>query len=709
MFGSLPEFKTEDFELPFEPKKKKQKKDKRPEPVTRHGHYTTKKIPKNKDRELPPVRDAFKWKYFTKGMDIIDFMKGLVANGDVIAADLTEEATQVLRNKQENSDGPKSMMILSQSLIAAVEYVYSHKYCRRGWYCLAKVLSNKTYIKTIARFKTCVKLFEELAPFLIPPAVLSNTTSPVNEFSKKFRNGLCGIEDKEAWGEDLHKMLSNHYSRVDPRYGHHLQTLTQKEYLAQVFRGNKEFPTEDNFLKRIHSAIVNESVQDRSSSQAAKRLNNMMKNPIHMREDQVHSFATYYKKLSGSHLWKETKQESQDEELQIEHTYKGLKDDVDINWKEFVVTKNKNVTLSDAGCGLTNLLQMCIGSRLKGITMTNFIHMTGIAFPERKTKETFNKEADNLQETEEELDNDTKKTVMGGFFNTLEHMLTVRRLSKEQKTSRKQYKQNLAEEETKKEEVVDKVIVKPTLWMFLTGKDFMRLWVPYRKACKYVWEKSQKKYTDWPVESEDLHSNEADKMVNAISTRCTELIQTFCEKRRWSYLLAHNKGTHFNRKMYVAYGYQVFSRDRTKDVAFAQYVLSHKSALVSLRYTDLHLEMSIQCNDEPLDVQVSRKIAEMESKLSDAIEHGSLEKKQSEEDRIRQLVKPLDRVRFSEEDIKKGLDVKRVLNKMRDWKEHGVTPTEKNMRKYLKIGKQLSVKVRAKDEFKKLYKEYYRD
>jgi len=165
------------------------------------------------------------------------------------------------------------------------------------------------------------------------------------------------------------------------------------------------------------------------------------------------------------------------------------------------------------------------------------------------------------------------------------------------------------------------------------------------------------------------------------------------------------------RKIYVSYGYLMYSSDRMKDLAFAKYVLAHKSLGVSLTYTALLVQMSIRPT-VTFDREVSRQVADLQSQLNQVKkEIQMMEKEESKStdvfddlgfnDENPTSVTKLPLKKFSLEQKKRGEDVERVMEQLRTWPQKGIRLSKSNMAK-LGIGQTLILKVRNLKEFKNL-------
>ena len=373
------------------------------------------------------------------------------------------------------------------------------------------------------------------------------------------------------------------------------------------------------------------------------------------------------------------------------------------------------------------LLQVSIGSRFRGILLHNEIDFYVPQVPVQKDRTSRLQKKQYKRDPEIKVDaewwgdqvktDDTETTEE--FFREQTDLLSVSRLSKEgSQTSKKDkvIQSMIADEEKagadgepedlsnemKNTDLVKKVD-KSTLWMFLTGTEFMTMFQDCRKAIATAF-KSQYPTVKWPLDEDTLYKKEASSFGTKEVARAGDMIQKWFVERGKYHLLSHNPGAHFLRKIYVNYSYLMFDEARTmKDTAWACKVLGHTNISVSLRYTDLIIQTTVRPG-KSFDGYVSHKFTVLRQKLefleseiqklrdAQSVTDGEFVSVTTESGKNERIEK-LPTVRGEKN------KVRRVLDEMYDWKDKGIQFTRKNIMS-LGVGSTLVTEVKNHSDYK---------
>lgn len=345
--------------------------------------------------------------------------------------------------------------------------------------------------------------------------------------------------------------------------------------------------------------------------------------------------------------------------------------------------------LSRHACKLLMLLQLSIGSRWKGVVVSNQIKKLDVEIPGVD------------QDMEAGLTSDQRtayRTYLSLETGYRKDLMIVSGLSKER--SKRSNLERLARDPDYLAPE-QKSIVKPTLYMFLTQDQFLELLREVRMA---FWEiyvnatggdeddvPNKEEANTFTVPTDQLQNDET---IIRIVNEGNELAVTLLTEAKVELQLpvGNNKGTHMLRKIYAMYSYYLYASHVAKDVAYVRTVLGHKNMTTSLSYTDLIIERPVTAN-APFTLEEA-----MITKLGDLI---------AEVKDLRRIIDdtgfkivPLPLQRFSDDEKRAGRHIDRVIDAMSEWPPT-VPLTQSNMKK-LGIGNNLMHVVRNSNKFQTL-------
>jgi hypothetical protein len=101
----------------------------------------------------------------------------------------------------------------------------------------------------------------------------------------------------------------------------------------------------------------------------------------------------------------------------------------------------------------------------------------------------------------------------------------------------------------------------------------------------------------WVVSKHDRLSENLSKVYRSIYPGMKAVCERYLKRPE---LCMESFGTHELRRLYVCYSYEFFGRGKTKEIAYAQYVLRHVSLTSTVYYTTMQFEMFLAggCRDE---------------------------------------------------------------------------------------------------------------
>lgn len=629
----------------------------RPPQPLEDGHYTvkTKKAKKNTwlaGGQLPPVDSKWDWSKFHKRMPLHEFFQALLAQREIILSEIATEVRLATEHNNHYITRKSYVKILSWSTVAAVEWVYDQEDCYSTDNCLQELLSEPSLVPSAAYLQ------RHILPLLPDMSGMYHNKNLLQKVTGRSASFATTLKDKMIKG--LKKWLLPYCEQKSEK-----KLTTNVEYQA-VAGATGYLPDQ------VYQAWVTKEAKLQAALKQAVRTSYNQLNPVVIKEEEIHALALYLMTQIGLWDWHAgTNWETARPKGNMKKPNPSL----------FVTEDGKKVT--EQGVAAAMLLQLCIGSRLKGILLANKITKANLKLEQDKHS---------------------------WMYNAQDHMLRVERLSKEGRPSRKLMKKNMEREilanEDESNDVpeqdsvveVNQVLVKPTLHMFLTGTEFLELFTAFRQALFKNWttREGNSSSTSWPLSNEKLYSKAAKIFVIRVGNQCRSVMSEFFKARNQSHLLKHNNGTHLLRKIYVAYGYQLFASNHMKDVAFAQSVLGHKSLNTSVMYTDLMVRLIIRPSVQ-FDKHVSATVATLKAEI-DELKH-----------MIAQLPQKPSRLpyrRFTQEEKDSDLDVFTVISAMEPWKDLGITPTVQNMREILRIGTDLVAKTRRHVWFTEYMKQY---
>lgn len=404
-----------------------------------------------------------------------------------------------------------------------------------------------------------------------------------------------------------------------------------------------------------------------SRRRGQKRSRDVLTQPMTIREDQILSLSKWLKT------------DLLDQRLRADNTPKNtLLPNINL------IHSNQS-KLSEDGCKLALLLQLSVGSRWKGILVTNTI--TDLpdniprAAPHGINELRLNQAQQNAVSSYLRLE--TK------YRNDL---VLVEGLSKQRSDVSNDERKDRDHDYVAPEL---KAIVKPTIYVFLPKKAFMKLFKQLRRAVWTILEADvpDSELATFTLSTSELQNNpDVTQLVNAGNATANELLLRARNQLRLP--RPNNEGTHLLRKLYAMYSYRLFASHACKDVSWVMEVLGHRDLGTSLMYTDILIErptalagqMSL---DEALTTKLSELIAEVKQLREEVFDN---------QDGF--SIERLPTVRFTDAEKQQGRDVSRIIEAMSQW-PNDVPFTISNMRR-LGIGNQLIFKVRNSNEFQNL-------
>jgi hypothetical protein len=125
------------------------------------------------------------------------------------------------------------------------------------------------------------------------------------------------------------------------------------------------------------------------------------------------------------------------------------------------------------------------------------------------------------------------------------------------------------------------------------------------QACREYIHTKHKKTIDWVSYKTGGRSiwvaSENDRLSSRMSTLYKQVypnMKAVCEKYlKRDGLGLDTYGTHELRRLYVCYSFEFFGRGKTKEIAYAQYVLHHASLSSTIYYTTLQFDMFLGHGD----------------------------------------------------------------------------------------------------------------
>ncbi len=698
-------------------------------------HYTKRKTTKTSfqyDSEFFPKPQIAFLRGLKTNMPFVAFMKHLTKpkNLKIIEQDVLSEIRLIIDNdyinplyKGKHKDRVSKLSVVSINVMAAIEFTYENEDCNSVVNCMKDMIKNQ--INSYKDFKELfignkadsVSIMQKFYKAIFPNEWLSNDTisgaknNTQTETTELFRS--AATTEKSPWYTKwLKKHLENSYTPQEKQKF----KLGHKKNEASVEVRVKTSEAGAQIYSLLRASLIRKGLKEAAAIYAQKKQTARQLMPIKIQEAQIYGIVQFFKRTIGRGCW-QTYGNNDDGQSTLTSLKKGI-----LTTDKF----QKDGKITDAGLAATMLCQLCIGSRSRGIVLANRIS--------RVQEELKNPKMAGGDEKDDEDDDglptgdvkDAIEKVKSGFFNTYDNMLLVDRLSKEGSESTKlsrQIKANSEEVEVDDKNLtvlVNAKIVKPTLWMFLSGDEFIEIFHTLRQALTIIMQSTSsipknsytvdKKTKMFVIKDEMLYSKPLSKFGTSITSRCRQLFIKFLKSKGWEKeLLRHNNVVHLLRKIYVSYGYQMFSSDRMKDLAFAKYVLAHKSLSVSLTYTALMIQMTLR-PQVSLTSEMSRVLTDMKQSLSVISQRVTTLEKSGDEDDFDKLgfsdphvsaIQKLPRKIFTTEEKKQSKDTERVLKILRTWPKKGIKLTASNMSQ-LGIGKNLILKVRRTAEFKKL-------
>ena len=309
------------------------------------------------------------------------------------------------------------------------------------------------------------------------------------------------------------------------------------------------------------------------------------------------------------------------------------------------------------------LLQAAVGSRARGILAVNIIDRCSLTLSEDKL-------------------GDDPKDIRLSYATMEENLVIVRRLTKSRDPTKKAVWDYLNSNEWTKEddkdmevedvaeiatgyrkgrpieamegylerrtEEANKVITKPLIWQLFDLSTYYKLWdssklydkddegeisspvdvfftlLASMRAC--VLDPILAKGTDWAtmslsasefaqpaVQDAKIHDPEVTKVVKSWVKRMNTVAASVFPP-------AIANGSHDMRRVYVAYGYELFAKDRMKETGWANRVLAHDSIAVSNIYTSLKIDLGVAGHERSLPEYT---IAQLEMVLKQLLDVGA--------------------------------------------------------------------------------------
>lgn len=552
----------------------------------------------------------------------------LLAQAQARNPNLTQQQKTAINNDaKRTTKGNLTMAMMSPYLKEEINKFYSEHgqqlQCSQGLDCYFRLLTDPRFVNE-RNYVKLLQFTESKFSDLFPPEWTETTASVLGPYFKIVKTAFS---TKKKW---------------DPP------------------------PPHQNWLD-WQAHLTPSAVVEESRRRGQKRSRDVLTQPMTIREDQILSLAKWLKT------------DLLDQRLRADNTPKNtLLPNIDL-------IHSSQTKLSEEGCKLALLLQLSIGSRWKGILVTNTITEIPDNVPraaphgidEMKLDETQQNAVKSYLRLETKYRND---------------LVLVEGLSKQRSDVSNEERRDRDNDYVAPDL---KAIVKPTIYMFLPRKTFMKLFKQLRRA---VWTILQKNVPDSDLATFSLSTAELQtspnviQLVNASNAMANELLLQARNQLRLP--KPNNEGTHLLRKLYAMYSYRLFASHACKDVSWVMEVLGHRDLGTSLMYTDVLIErptaLAGQLSlDEALITKLSDLIAEVKQlreEVFDAQGGFSIER--------------LPTVRFTDAEKQQGRDVSRIIDAMSQWPQD-VPLTISNMRR-LGIGNNLIFKVRNSNEFQNL-------